>query len=272
MKQELEKMMEYINSSRKSTNAIQIPVQRKIYNQQFTKDFLTQISNLTEHVRNFNLDMYDNLKLIHANISKPVSGYGAPVYIFDQYCLGGLEAIVENMLSNLDKTIRHRKIFISHSSEDVNYVAPFTDLLINIGASKDNLFCSSIEGFGIPLGRDIIDFLRDEFINNELLVIFILSKNYYKSAFCLNEMGAAWGFKYDYQSILLPKFDLKNIKGSIYPSKLALKLDDSQNISYKLNDLKEIIIQYLSLEPIEQNNWERCRDKFILTVKKQILN
>jgi hypothetical protein len=244
-----------------------LQVQRKTYNQKFTKEFLTQISILAEQVRSIDLEKYDDFRDIQANISKPIAGGG---YFFDPYFLGVIEVVVKNMLLDIDKTIKQRKIFISHSSEDINYVAPFTELLLNIGASKDTLFCSSVEGFGIPLGRDIIDFLRDEFIKNELLVIFMLSKDYYKSAFCLNEMGAAWGFKYDYQSIILPKFDLKNIKGSIYPSKLALKLDDNQNISYKLNDLKDIIIEYLSLQKMEQNIWERNRDKFITIVKEEI--
>ena len=52
----------------------------------------------------------------------------------------------------------------------------------------------------------------------------MLSKNYYNSPACLNEMGAAWVLKSDYQSILIPPFDFENIKVQLTQLKSALRL------------------------------------------------
>ena len=48
-------------------------------------------------------------------------------------------------------------VFISHSSKDKSFVEALVDLLEGLGLTKNNLFCSSVDGYGIPLGRDIFE-------------------------------------------------------------------------------------------------------------------
>ena len=36
------------------------------------------------------------------------------------------------------------KIFISHSSDDIEYIKPFTELLLAIGIKEEDVFCRSI--------------------------------------------------------------------------------------------------------------------------------
>ncbi len=52
------------------------------------------------------------------------------------------------------------KIFISHSGEDRNYVTCLVHFLENIGLGNNQLFCSSVPGYNIPLGEDIYDYLK----------------------------------------------------------------------------------------------------------------
>lgn len=101
---------------------------------------------------------------------------------------GALSAIKNNIdqyyplsVSNPNKN-KSPKVFISHSSEDKEYVECIVDLLECIGLrDKSQLFCSSIPEYGVPLGENIYDYLKQQFESHHLHVIFVLSKNYYKS-------------------------------------------------------------------------------------------
>lgn len=156
------------------------------------------------------------------------------------------------------------KIFISHSSYDTDYVSNIVELLEDLGIREDQLFCSSIPGYGIPLDEDIYDYLKQQFQDHDLHIIFALSDNYYESPACLNEMGATWVLQKRYTTILLPGFDFKEVKGAIDPTKIAIKLDgDSLDVKEKLGQLKDSIVQEFSLTSISDIRWEKKRDGFI---------
>lgn len=154
------------------------------------------------------------------------------------------------------------KIFISHATNDAAYVEKLVTLLEHIGLKKEHLFCSSIPEYGIPLGRDIFDYLKNEFQEHNLYVIFVLSDNYYNSAACLNEMGAAWILQSCYQAILLPDFEFKNIDGAINPRNISFRLDKNSERRHRTNELKDNILNYLKVQQLNKETWERHRDKF----------
>ncbi len=54
-----------------------------------------------------------------------------------------------------------------------------------------SFICTSVPGYGISEGAKIYDWLKKQFQNYDLRVLYVLSKNYYASPACLNEMGAA---------------------------------------------------------------------------------
>lgn len=163
-----------------------------------------------------------------------------------------------------DRLTKSPKIFISHSSLDIDCVSDIVELLEDLGIRGDQLFCSSIPGYGIPLDEDIYDYLQQQFKEYDLHVIFVLSDNYYKSTACLNEMGATWVLQKRYTTILLPGFDFKEMKGAINPTKISIKLDgDSLDIKEKLGQLKDSIVHEFSLTSISDIRWERKRDIFI---------
>ena len=90
----------------------------------------------------------------------------------------------------------------------------------------------------------------------------MLSKNYYESPACLNEMGAAWVLKKDYRSILLPGFEFKDMTGAINPYNIAIKLEDDK-LRNKLNDIKIQFQNFFGLKKIDEHDWDRIRYKFI---------
>lgn len=159
------------------------------------------------------------------------------------------------------------KIFISHSTSDKEYVLNLINLLESIGLNEKHIFCSSISGYGIPLNQDIYDYLKFQFETHNLHVIFVLSENYYKSVACMNEMGAAWILQNKYTTILLPGFEFKEIKGSINPRQIGLKLDnDLIDVKEKLGQLKECLLNEFGLDTVSDIRWELKRDIFINSI------
>ena len=153
----------------------------------------------------------------------------------------------ENSISTSDN--KPKKVFISHASNDKPFVQLIVNLLEDIGLSETEIVCSSIPGYGIPLGKDIYDWLSEQFQNCDLHIIFILSDNYYNSVACLNEMGAAWVLKQKYDTVLLPEFDFPQIKGAINPQQIGIKLDsDCTELNQRLNELKDSLIDEFKLQ------------------------
>jgi hypothetical protein len=158
------------------------------------------------------------------------------------------------------------KIFISHSSEDIAFVQPLVELFEHMGLTPDDMFCSSVAGYNVPLDHNIFDYLKEQYQNYDLRVIFVLSENYYKSAYSLNEMGAAWVLQRKYTSVLLPQFDYKDVKGVIDQMRISIKLDsDSRELKARLNELRDLLVKEFGLRVSlsSQNIWERHRDEFI---------
>lgn len=156
-------------------------------------------------------------------------------------------------------TCETKKIFISHSSKDIEYINAFIKLLERIGfAGRGGIFCSSVSGYYIPNGQSIYEYLKKE-IENDTHVIMFLSDNYYKSPACLNEMGATWIKAKQHTAILLPNFGYQDIKGAIDPSKIWFKMNDKE----RLNDFKDQIIEEFELNELDNNIWERIRDEYL---------
>jgi len=159
-------------------------------------------------------------------------------------------------------------ILISHATADKKYAEHIVTLFENIGLNQTQVVCSSVPGYGIPLGKDVYEWLASRFIALDLHVVFILSDRYYSSAPCLNEMGAAWVTKKDYTSILLPGFEFSKIRGAINPNKIAIKLDsDEEELKQRLNELKDSLTEKFGINKVTDIRWERFRASFIDAIR-----
>ncbi len=230
---------------------------QSIYDKTKDKFILDTIAHLKEEFsgwhdeRSFD-ELSANLKAIKKNIGKYYSSETNQV-------LGVVETV--NTLP------KRPKIFISHSSEDNDFVGKLVGFLENIGLTEEHIICSSVSGFGIPIDMDIYDYLKEQFENHNLHVFLILSRNYYKSVPCLNEMGAAWVLQNKYTIILHPGFEFCEIEGAVNPRQIGLKFDvDILEVKDKLNQLKEILVREFDLSPTNGVRWENKRDEFIESI------
>ncbi|MES2704221.1 MAG: hypothetical protein V4649_16390 [Bacteroidota bacterium] len=157
-----------------------------------------------------------------------------------------------------------KKIFISHASKDEAKIRPLIDLIEGIGVPHNDIFYSSHPAYGINLGEDIFESLKSV-LNSEILALFLLSDNFYKSAICMCEMGAVWIKTNKQIPILIPPFDYSEIKG-VFPNSLAIKLNDKD----QLNNLKITIEERFKLTPIHPSRWEEKRGEYLTKVNAKL--
>lgn len=160
---------------------------------------------------------------------------------------------------------RPHKLFISHSSKDADYVEAFVGLLEILGLRDEEIICSSVPPYCIPLGNKVYEWLVNEFQNSDLHVIYAFSKDYYSSTASLNEMGAAWAMKHKWTGVLLPGFQFNQLDGCIDKTQIAIKLDDSDNrtLKFRLSEFKDELTKEFNLRPMSEATWERQRDGFL---------
>lgn len=133
------------------------------------------------------------------------------------------------------------KIFISHSSKDINIVKKFVEEVLQLGLDipADRIFCSSMEGYGIKSGQYMPDRLKEE-INESCLAILFISPTYKTSEICLNEVGAAWVTlnKERVIPMLLPETSFKEL-GFLDLNRLGLKVWERSEILKFVQDCKD---------------------------------
>lgn len=165
------------------------------------------------------------------------------------------------------------KVFISHSGEDIAFVKELVKLLEFLGINtQDKLLCSSVNGYKIPTSEDFADYILNQFKEYRLFVIIVHSSNYYKSPYCLNEMGAAWVLKTDFFSFLVKGFDYCDMKGVINQNTISVKVDaKKEEVSGRLNELKDRLVSLFKSTEINDSRWEDLRDEFITKVNTDIV-
>jgi len=205
-----------------------------------------------------------------------IGGYSAEGYAFDNYLKNVTDKFILHPLGALkikqplntmfnEKGNGLKKIFISHATKDKEMVEELIDLLETIGINSTQIFCSSFEGYGIPLGKDFLETIKQE-LSAEVLVLFVITKNFYESKVCLCEMGAAWALSKGHIPIVVPPLSYSDIQGVI-PLTQGMLINDVP----KLNSLKEKLENDFSFEQkIGLNNWERKRDRFVNNINKLI--
>lgn len=157
------------------------------------------------------------------------------------------------------------RVFISHSSRDVHYVEEIIELLEAVGLLPERIFCTSFEGYGISLGENFLETIRQE-LASDSLVLFVLSHNFYASPHCMCEMGAVWVQTKEHIPILVPPFDYKDIQGVI-PLTQGFKINEP----LKWNLFREKVQELLCLDNRSSlSSWERKRAKVIKRIDAKI--
>lgn len=172
-------------------------------------------------------------------------------------------------LEDVPHTVRKPyAVFISHCQMDKPYVSEITHMIEDMGIPEEMIICTSVPGLGIPTGEKIFDWLKRQFRNSELHVIYLLSENYFRSAACLNEMGAAWVVGAAHTAILLPGFSFENIEGCLDPSEIGISLsEEDEMLKYRLNQLKNQLLKESLVPGPSYSRWKRYRNDFIKNIK-----
>jgi len=114
-------------------------------------------------------------------------------------------------------------------------------------------------------GENFLERIKEE-LNNNILVIFLLSNNFYESPICLCEMGATWVKTNLHIPIIIPPFGFGDIKGVI-PLTHGLKITDGA----ALNQIKTQIEKIFKINnKLDFSTWERKRDRIINRIEKTI--
>ncbi|WP_459210646.1 TIR domain-containing protein [Aquimarina rhabdastrellae] len=152
---------------------------------------------------------------------------------------------------------RFQKIFISHSSHDKAYAQAMVNLLIDLGVQPEHIYCNSYPGHGTTFGQNYIEDLKLKLQDN-VLVLFLFSENFFKSNFCLCEMGATWVLSQAQIPIYIPPFAPEDVKGVFHTSQ-----GFPINHKHHLSAFKEEIEKRHQLTPIKSVRWSTTQDRFI---------
>ena len=108
---------------------------------------------------------------------------------------------------------KYQKLFLSHFGRDKHYGDAFVSLLMKTGLKAEQLLYSSNPFCGIPIGKNIYDYLR-ETINDGAYMVYLLSDNYYEN----------------------DKFQ----RGVVNPQNLANPMDNMIGMRQLMNHVKEL--------------------------------
>ncbi|MEI7228669.1 toll/interleukin-1 receptor domain-containing protein [Pectobacterium carotovorum] len=151
-----------------------------------------------------------------------------------------------------------KSVFVSHATKDKELVAAIVDLIEDgIGVPESEIFCSSLDGLGIPTGENFISYIKSE-IQEPKVVIFLLTPSYFKSKFCLCEMGAAWAKTLKIFPILVPPLTYEDLKYVLTSTQVANIKDD-----IKYNELRDHLIDVLDFHPKSNTKWDVKRKIFL---------
>lgn len=128
--------------------------------------------------------------------------------------------------------LSNSKIFISHRSVDEEIADTIQDFLIALGVNRDMIFCSSLPGSDV---KQKISTEIKSALENSCLNIVILSRDYYDSAYCLNEAGVLWFLNTPVVPIAMPEINDHNMIGFLGNEYKIRRLNDDVDLAY-IND------------------------------------
>lgn len=154
-----------------------------------------------------------------------------------------------------------KSIFISHSVKD-KLLAQELVMLIEegIGVPESEIFCSSLEGYSIPTGKNFITHTKEQ-LSAPKLVVPILTDSYFGSDFCMSELGAAWIKSHEIFPVIVPPLEDDDVKGVLLGVRVSKVTD-----LIKYNELQETIRAKITIQPRSAAKWDMKRDAFLRAV------
>jgi hypothetical protein len=149
---------------------------------------------------------------------------------------------VHNMPDTRAASHRGLSIFISHSSKDADLALALIDLLkAGLGLVADQIRCSSVDGYRLPVGVNTEGKLREE-VNAAKVVVGLITPSSLDSYYVMFELGARWG-----ANLFLAPL-LAGVKADEMSGPLRLLNALSANSEAQLHQLLEDISKQLGLQ------------------------
>ena len=187
-----------------------------------------------QHVEN---NYYGNTSIINGNANSPVITGNNNTVVSNSM----MDSYEEKSHESCDNSSDSNRIFISHRSTDKEITDILFDFFIATGIPREAVFCSSLPG------NDVKEKISEEVrlnMQNSIVNIAILSKDYYDSAYCLNEAGIMWYLNsIPVIPIAMPEINPDNMYGFLNSDYKLRRLDNLDDIAY----IYESIIDKLKL-------------------------
>lgn len=133
------------------------------------------------------------------------------------------------------------------------------DFFLGTGIPKDKVFCSSLPGNDIneKISVEVKNALKKSVVN-----IAILSKDYYQSAYCLNEAGVLWYEDTPVIPIALPEINSNNMYGFLNSEYKLRRLNTETDVSYIYDTVREALsTQYVKASIITYES-QKLRERY----------
>lgn len=146
-------------------------------------------------------------------------------------------------------------VFISHSSEDSWLARQLVELLrSSLNLHAEQIRCTSVDGYRLPVGADIDEQLREEVLVSRAF-ISILSPSSLKSVYVLFELGARWGTKQPLFPILAPGMESRSLRGPLTGLN-ALNCESAGQLHQLVSDVGETLDIEAERPAVYQSNIE----------------
>jgi DNA-binding PadR family transcriptional regulator len=154
------------------------------------------------------------------------------------------------------------RVFISHSSADIDLAEALTDLLERaFHFGRESIRCTSVTGYSLPTGARIDDQLRFEIEQSEVLIALITETSL-SSTYVLFELGARWVLRRPLFPLLAKGLRSADLKEPL--KALAAATCDKRDDVLRL---VESVADALSLAPNKPTFYERAVVKLLATSK-----
>lgn len=154
------------------------------------------------------------------------------------------------------------KLFISHAAADKKLADQLVDLLqMGVDVPRGQIFCTSLEGMGVPKGTTFVDWIRQELVD-ATLVIALITPNYFDSVFCLCELGATWATQTGFYPLIVPPVTYEDLKAVLVGCQVGVSDDESD-----LDDMYERAKKAAATRP-STARWNQKKRTFITRVRR----
>ncbi|MEZ5781142.1 MAG: toll/interleukin-1 receptor domain-containing protein [Rhizobiaceae bacterium] len=165
------------------------------------------------------------------------------------------------------KPVVAREIFISHAASDKLLAQAFERLLTGaLGVQSAQIFCSSLEGQGVPKGKNFVDYIKKQ-VGGAKVVVALISPAYLDSAFCTAELGAAWVLGTERFPVVVPPTTFGSLDATLLGI-TGVRVNDKSALTTLLNDMAEALgieLQHIStvnrIVEAFMADWKRLRNK-----------